>query len=102
MSEISQSKYIAPDEGIVKLVSFWGIPEVILKDPEILEHILIESLKADNFQVMNYSDYRFSPMGYTASVILAESHANIHTFPEYNCLRLNLEKEKAINAKRRI
>jgi len=40
----------------------------------------------DNFKILDKISHRFQPQGYTFVVLLAESHAAIHTFPEHNSL----------------
>lgn len=39
-------------------------------------------LPASGFQVLNFMEHHFSPQGYTAIWLLAESHLAVHTFPE--------------------
>jgi len=43
-----------------------------------LEKVIIEA----GFTVLNFMEHRFSPQGYTAIWLLAESHCALHTFPE--------------------
>ena len=64
----------------------YGLPEAILDDEEKLKTLLLEGLKRDNFKILKVADYKFQPQGYTCCVLLAESHAAIHTYPEYNSL----------------
>lgn len=64
----------------------YGLPEKILNDGEKLKTLLLEGLRRDNFKILEIADYKFQPQGYTICVLLAESHAAIHTYPEYNSL----------------
>lgn len=57
---------------------------VLCADEKILKDIVETILKESGFTVINFVDHRFSPYGYTALWLLAESHAAIHTFPEEN------------------
>jgi S-adenosylmethionine decarboxylase len=41
-------------------------------------------LKKVGFNVLNFMEHNFTPQGYTAIWLLAESHFAIHTFPEHN------------------
>ena len=43
-----------------------------------VEEILISA----GFSVLNFMEHHFSPQGYTAVWLLAESHCALHTFPE--------------------
>ncbi|MCD6500898.1 adenosylmethionine decarboxylase [bacterium] len=64
----------------------YDLPEKILDNGEKLKTLLLEGLKRDNFKILKITDYKFQPKGYTCCVLLAESHAAIHTYPEYNSL----------------
>lgn len=46
----------------------------------------MEALTKDNFKILDKVSHRFYSQGYTFVVLLAESHAAIHTFPECNSL----------------
>jgi S-adenosylmethionine decarboxylase proenzyme len=67
-------------------ISCVGLSEEILNDGEKLKTLLLEGLKRDNFRILEVADHKFQPQGYTCCVLLAESHAAIHTYPEYNSL----------------
>jgi S-adenosylmethionine decarboxylase len=41
-------------------------------------------LKEAGFNVLNFMEHTFTPQGYTAIWLLAESHFSIHTFPEHD------------------
>jgi len=47
-------------------------------------------LLADGFEVLGTSSNEFDPHGYTLTALLAESHATIHTYPEYDSLYFHL------------
>lgn len=64
----------------------YGLPEKILNEGEKLKTLLLEGLRRDNFKILEVADYKFQPQGYTVCVLLAESHAALHTYPEYNSL----------------
>lgn len=77
-------------------ISLW-IEEV---NPKTLkkeyENLLIKS----GFQVVGFTEKYFSPQGYTALFLLAESHFAIHTFPEENKTYIELSscvEDKFVN-----
>lgn len=39
-------------------------------------------LKKAGFAILRFMDWEFTPQGYTALWLLAESHFAVHTFPE--------------------
>jgi len=53
---------------------------------ETLEKVLVQS----GFSILNKMTHHFSPQGFTAIWLLAESHFAVHTFPEENKTYLEL------------
>lgn len=47
-------------------------------------------IKLGNLNVVNFSDYKFSPQGYTLVYLLSESHLSLHTWPEKNLIMMDL------------
>lgn len=65
-------------------------------DPEVLKSYYYSALLASGFKVLNVVEHHFTPYGYTALFLLAESHFAIHTFPE--CRRTYLELSSCVDA----
>ncbi len=63
-----------------------GLDEKVLKDNEMLKNLLLEALEQEKFTLLDNIFYEFQPQGCTVLVLLAESHAGIHTYPEHNSL----------------
>ena len=53
-------------------------------DEQSLKKDIEEIVLSAGFTVLNFMEHRFSPQGYTAIWLLAESHCALHTFPEEN------------------
>lgn len=53
-----------------------------LTESKELKHFIQELLSKCEYQVLNFIEHHFSPMGYTCVWLLAESHLALHTFPE--------------------
>ncbi len=51
-------------------------------DADYIKTVMSEILQKSTFTVLNYSENRFSPYGFTGLWLLAESHFAVHTFPE--------------------
>lgn len=51
-------------------------------DEGYLKKLMDELLDKAGFKVLDKIDHAFSPYGYTALWLLAESHLAIHSFPE--------------------
>lgn len=67
-----------------------GVDKGIIENNRLLEKILMDSLKEDGFTILKIDSQAFTPRGYTAFVLLAESHAVIHTYPEYQSLTYHI------------
>ncbi|MFT7619660.1 MAG: S-adenosylmethionine decarboxylase proenzyme [Planctomycetota bacterium] len=72
------------------------IADIDLEDSEILVDrpfmtaILLNALEAESFEIIAVSGHDFPGGGFTTVVLLAESHASIHTYPEMSYLAFDL------------
>lgn len=53
-----------------------------ITDPGVLVPRLSDILDKSGYTVINFTEHRFTPHGYTCIWLLAESHLALHTFPE--------------------
>ena len=53
-------------------------------DPTKLKNVYSDLLGLSGFDILNFQDYYFNPIGWTGLWLLGESHFAIHTFPEEN------------------
>ncbi|MGB3617784.1 MAG: S-adenosylmethionine decarboxylase [Catalinimonas sp.] len=60
-------------------------------DPDVLRTALDGWLRAVGFRVLRTVEHQFSPVGYTALWLLAESHLALHTFPDDGAGRAYVE-----------
>lgn len=51
-------------------------------EPALLQPQCQRLLCSSGFTIINFTEHYFTPYGYTALWLLAESHAALHTFPE--------------------
>ena len=72
------------------IASYLGCDEGAMKDNAGLRNALLAAAKASSAQVLDYVDYEFTPQGFTMAVLLSESHATIHTYPEHNACFVDL------------
>ncbi len=82
--------YQYPDTGNEISTVFHGVPDAVLLDPAFIEKTLLDALAKDNFTILGIQPHHFVPSGYTVLVLLAESHAAIHTYPEHHALYFSL------------
>lgn len=74
-------------------------------DPKELKKIFDELLKDCKFEITNFADHHFVPLGYSAFWLLGESHLAIHTWPEHKKSMINLmscSKEKYYELKNKL
>lgn len=55
-----------------------------IDDLKFIKDMLVESAKEANLHIVDQIFHKFSPIGISGVLILAESHLTIHTWPEYN------------------
>jgi len=61
---------------------FSGCDPTLLSDVSGIHTMMISAAKAARATVMESAFHRFEPQGVSGTVILAESHLSIHTWPE--------------------
>tara|TARA_R110002020_G_scaffold181993_1_gene377303 strand:- start:388 stop:702 length:315 start_codon:yes stop_codon:yes gene_type:complete len=62
----------------------------VLPGNQKLKESFLDAVKKSNMTNIGYSDYIFKNGGYTGVVLLAESHAAIHTWPEEGFLWIEI------------
>ncbi len=62
---------------------FYGCDHTLLNDPTTVEQAICDAAHAVGATVLHVQAHRFAPQGVTATVIIAESHLSIHTWPEH-------------------
>src|SRR6267154_1105166 len=72
------------------LASYVGCDPAALADHRGLMHALREAIKASGATLLSELSNEFSPAGMTAAMLLSESHASIHTYPEHRACFVEL------------
>lgn len=62
----------------------------ILMDSERAYALFSQAVRESGLTVVDEGFYRFSPHGFTCFLLLAESHASLHAWPEYNYCAIDL------------
>ena len=65
------------------LVEFYDCNSDVLNDVAQIESILLEATRASRASIISHNFHKFSPHGVSGTVVIAESHVAIHTWPEY-------------------
>lgn len=77
-------------EGVHYVGSFKACNVDRLTDLKGLKEKMIEAARASGASVLDSVDFVFAPDGYTLVILLSESHASIHTYPEYGACFIDL------------
>ncbi|MCB1118082.1 MAG: adenosylmethionine decarboxylase [Chlamydiia bacterium] len=72
------------------VASYYGCNEQALIDVQRLEEVMLEASIASGAQVLNSISHHFDGQGLTMAVLLSESHASIHTYPEHRACFVDL------------
>ena len=70
------------------VLELWGCKN--LNSPEVVEQALREMVTACDVTLLDLRVYPFEPIGVTGVAVLAESHINIHTWPEYGYVAVDI------------
>lgn len=65
------------------MVEFHGASFDILNNKEVLEREIVASIHKSGATLIHHFFHEFTPHGITGVVVIAESHLNIHTWPEF-------------------
>jgi len=62
----------------------------LLLDGEKAYSLFAQAVRESGLTVVDEGFYKFSPHGFTCFLLLAESHASLHTWPEYGYCAIDL------------
>ncbi|AXJ01287.1 spermidine synthase/S-adenosylmethionine decarboxylase [Cyclonatronum proteinivorum] len=65
------------------LVEYYDCNSDIINDVSQIESILLEATRKSQASIISHNFHKFSPHGVSGTVVIAESHVAIHTWPEY-------------------
>ncbi len=64
------------------ILDVYGCSHEVLDDLPLLQRVMLEGLVQAGATVITDVFHKFSPQGVTGVVVIAESHASVHTWPE--------------------
>ena len=64
------------------LASYLGCDKKAIRDLEGLRAAMMRAVEASHATVLTHAEHIFAPDGLTMVILLSESHASIHTYPE--------------------
>ena len=72
------------------LLEVYNVDFNLINDVESLEKVMIVGIERAKMTILNIFSHCFIPQGCTIVVTLAESHVSCHTWPEKNCLAIDV------------
>ena len=70
--------------GVHLLLDLENCDETILDDLDVIKQTLTKAAEKSGAQMMGETFHKFTPVGVTGIISIAESHISIHTWPELN------------------
>ncbi len=72
------------------LASYLECDKELMGDAEQMMQMMLEAVRKSGAQILDYSSYVFPGNGVTMVILLSESHASIHTYPEFGACFVDL------------
>lgn len=63
---------------------------ILLFDSERSNRLFTQAIRSSGLTIVDEGFYQFSPHGFTCYLLLAESHASLHAWPEYGYCAIDL------------
>ena len=76
--------------GTHLLVEVYNVPFDKLNDKEKIEQVCENACKIEGLKILNTFTHQFDPYGVTSLISLAESHLSCHTWPEKECVAIDI------------
>lgn len=71
-------------------IELYNCDTSLLDDPEFIGKHMVQAAKEANATVVQQFFHQFSPFGVSGTVVIAESHINIHTWPEHGYAAIDM------------
>ncbi|MDM8527899.1 adenosylmethionine decarboxylase [Anaerolineales bacterium HSG24] len=72
------------------ICEMWGCDPTLLHDNQQLGQQFIQVAERHNLSIVDKGQFEFAPHGFTCYLLLAESHASLHSWPEHNYCAIDL------------
>jgi len=76
--------------GTHTILDLYGCDQLLIDDTKYLEETMLEAARLAKATIIKSHFHKFAPQGVSGVVIIAESHFNIHTWPEYGYAAIDL------------
>ncbi len=75
--------------GHQTLLELYACNHKLLNDQDYIQKTLIEAAEVANATIVKEYFHQFSPYGISGTLVITESHINIHTWPEHNFVAID-------------
>src|SRR5689334_25425262 len=72
------------------IASYLDCDDKAIRDVQALKEVLVKAARASHATIIGQTDFVFEPDGLTMVILLSESHASIHTYPEHHACFVDL------------
>lgn len=79
-----------PFLGVHYVLELYQCNEKLLDDIPFIENLMLEAARLAETTVVSKSFHHFSPHGISGTIVITESHFNIHTWPEHGFAAIDL------------
>lgn len=76
--------------GTQYIIELYGCTSSALDDLEVIEPLLKEAAILAKATIVQTCFHKFAPQGISGTIVIAESHMNLHTWPEYGYVAIDL------------
>ena len=73
------------------LIDLYECEHSMLKDQDLIRDGMLEAARLLGAEVIGHSFHTFKPWGVSGTVMIAESHLAVHTWPEYDFAAVTFE-----------
>ncbi len=76
--------------GRQTMLELYGCKTALLNDVSFIEKVMVEAANRANATLVQQYFHQFSPYGVSGTIVIEESHINIHTWPEYDFAAIDI------------
>ena len=76
--------------GRQTMLELYGCKTDLLNDVSFIEKVMVEAANRANATMVQQYFHQFSPHGVSGTIVIEESHINIHTWPEYDFAAIDI------------
>lgn len=76
--------------GRQTMLELYGCKKEFLNDVDFIEKVMVEAANRAKATMVQQYFHQFSPHGVSGTIVIEESHINIHTWPEYDFAAIDI------------